>query len=271
MSYEYIYEAVHEASPVPKLAAALEDDVEAAGIVTPQDPDALVGSRLFNVASAAMDALRVDPEAPVVGKPLEIPKPEDWLARFTIRLIDDSVKRPYTSKPDLRSDTMPKLATSPTEEADFLRAVSLETVTQEIETIGKIFIDKEGIPILFKKHVGQPTTLNFKPIQINKVTYPAGTLLAMQESPGHNLAKNDRFNVARFDPNDIAGAAALRFSALSFRPEDRPRALLLGNQPDTARLTDSIMAHTIISHLVERMPDRKLLRLTYQGLRLPGI
>lgn len=34
MSYEYLYEAVIEASPAPKVVAALEDNVEAAGIVT---------------------------------------------------------------------------------------------------------------------------------------------------------------------------------------------------------------------------------------------
>ena len=70
-----ILEAIEKSEPRPEIVAALNDDLITAGIVTPEDPNAFVGSRLYNVSSAALNIRRAEPNAG--GAPAEAAR--GWL------------------------------------------------------------------------------------------------------------------------------------------------------------------------------------------------
>jgi hypothetical protein len=264
MSYEYLYEAIHQAGPGPNVAAALEDNVEAAGIVTHSCEDALVGSRLFNVATAALGALRTDPEAPVIENPLDILEPDDWLARFTFRILNDSIKRPnYAKLPQFSSAGMPGLGTCPFAEEAFGEVVSSAADSPADEAQGKVFIDSQGRPILLTKYSGEPSTLTFKAVQINKIRLPAGTLLNLEESGGRPSIKHGNLLVEQFDPKQVAGVAALRFTAFAFLPADRPRIMkpVIGDEP--VPTDNSAFDTTTLSDVISALPDQKTYRTVF--------
>lgn len=267
MSYDVLLASIRDASPVTKVEAALNDDPFRAGIITDECHDAFVGSRLFNVATAAMDALRVEPARPVIERPIDIQEPEDWLGRFTLRILNDSVKRPqHRQNARYESPYAAKLGTCPLVEKKFEEAADSIEDEGMLDEPSLLFIDKGGRPVMFKKQHGEPSTLAFKPFQLNGVRYPAGTLLNLEEIADLPTESYKNLEVARIRSDHIRALAALRFSAFTFRPEARQHALepIAGYEiPIDAMSTFATMA---LSDIINKFPSQAALRDIYVEL-----
>jgi hypothetical protein len=273
MNYGYVFESIEAAAPNSKVSAALNDDIEGAGLVSQTDHGVFVGSRLFNVASAAMVSLREEPSSPVIETPITIPEGEDWLSRFTLRLLNDSLRRSYFAKIPYRieSPAVEALDAGPHVEKEFVEAISTLYTDPDAghaeEAASLLLIDRGGRPIAFKQHVGEPTTITFKPVQINAVRYPAGTLLNLKESEDMEVENLGDFDVARMDKDTIESAAALRFSAFAFRPDNRQRAV----EPiaDYEIPDDLLQVFTLntLGELINSFPDQSRLAEVYADIR----
>jgi hypothetical protein len=274
MGYGYVFESIHSATPNSKVAAALNDDSVGAGIISERGPSVFVGSRLFNVASAAMDSLRENPSRPVIESPILIPEPEDWLGRFTIRLLNDSLRRSYFAKIPyhLESPYIEKLDAGPRTEKEFIEAVSVLDVDAEgsqdhaEETAGLLLIDKGGRPVAFKKHTGEPITITFKPVQINAVRYPAGTFLNLNESEDITVENLGNLDVARIQKDTIEAVAPLRFSAFAFKPESRQTAIdpIPGYEIPLDLMP--IFALKTLADIINSFPDQATLAMVYADI-----
>lgn len=275
MSYGYVFEGIAAATPNAKVAAALNDDPEGAGLVSETGPSVFIGSRLYNVASAAMRSLREEPTNPVIESLVTIPEPEDWLGRFTVRLLNDSLQRSHYAKiphhlEDLSAEAL-DTDSGPDTEKEFVEAVSsLDTDSEAShaeETAGLLLIDKGGRPIAFKKHRGGPITVTFKPMQINNVRYPAGTLLNLNESEDMAVENLGDLDVARFDRDAIESVAPLRFSAFAFKPENRQHVIepIAGYEIPEDLLP--VFALSTLADLINSFPGQTPLADVYADLR----
>jgi hypothetical protein len=268
MSSDLLLESIHDASPVTKVEAALNDDPLRAGIITEECPDAFVGSRLFNVATAAMDALRVEPVRPVIERPINIQEPEDWLGRFTLRILNDSIKRPqYRQNAQYESPYATKLGTCALVEEKFAEAADSIKDEGMADEPSLLFIDKGGRPVMFKKQSGEPSTLAFKPFQINGVRYPAGTLLNLEETADLPTESYQNLEIALVHKDHIQAIAPLRFSSFTFKPEARQHAL----EPITGYAIPidamSTFTTTALSDIINKLPGQATLRDIYAELR----
>ena len=272
MNYGYVFESIEAATPNSKVAAALNDDVEGAGLVSQTGPGVFVGSRLFNVASAAMVSLREEPANPVIETPITIPEDEDWLSRFTLRLLNDSLRRSFHAKIPYRieSPAVEALDAGPHVEKEFVEAViALDTnpdAGHDEEAAGLLLIDKGGRPIAFKQHAGDPT-ITFKPVQINAVRYPAGTLLNLKESEDTAVENLGDFDVARMDNATIESAAPLRYSVFAFRPENRQHAVepIAGYKIPEHLLP--VFTLSTLAELINSFPNQSRLAEVYADIR----
>jgi hypothetical protein len=267
MPYDVLLESIHDASPVTKVEAALNDDPFRAGIITKECPDAFVGSRLFNVATAAMDALRVEPVRPVIERPIDIPEPEDWLGRFTLRILNDSIKRPQYRNARYESPYATKLGICALVEEKFAEAVDSIKDEGMSDEPSLLFIDNGGRPVMFKKQNGETSTLAFKPFQINGVRYPAGTLLNLEETADLPTESYQNLEVARIHTDHIQAIAPLRFSSFTFRPESRQHAIepITGYEIPTDAMPT--FTTTALSDIINKLPDQSTLRDIYAELR----
>ncbi len=262
--------AIQGAGPVPKIAAALEDDPIAAGIVVDDYEDSLVGSRLFNVATAAMDALRVEPTEPVIARPLQLSQPEDRLERFTMRILNNSLERSGSlCRLQFTSPVVDKLGTCSYAEERFLEAVeSAYGGAHDPEATPLLLVDSSGQPIMLKKPNNELTTLTFKPIEINHVRYPGGTLLNMLEQADMPVVEYGNLDIGRADPALVRAIAALRFSFLAFEPA--ARQCITEPIPGYELSNDDMQSFTqsTLSNLRNMFPDQQTLRQIYAD---PGL
>jgi hypothetical protein len=269
MSHDRFIEQIHNSRPVDQVAAAINDDPYGAGIITEHCPDALVASRLFNVATAAMDMLRREPQAPLIEIPIDLPDPEDWLERFTFRILNDSINRPsYNKSPQLTSGYVEKLGICTLNEEKFLEAALDINRDPEIdEEPGTLLIDNLGRPVFYKKQNGQPTTIAFKALQINKVRYPAGTILNLVETNDMDTVVQNKLRISYLDASHIEAVAPLRFSQFSFKPEVRTEAMtpIEGYEIDVDGEMD--ITSKTASDITKFFPDAKTLRRIYSELK----
>ena len=264
MSYEVIYDKIHEAAPVPKVMAALNDDPIAAGIMTDQCPDALIASRLFNVATAGMDNLRIEPLSPLIEKPIAVDEPEQWLGRFTIRLLDDSLLRPKHRGYQYESSYVEKLGTCPNVEERFAEAVGYFGYDTEEPSL--LFVDSAGNSVMLKKQSGESSTLCLKTISINNVKIPAGTIINLIEEKDAPRIQNSNFDIMRSEQSSIKSIAPLRFSAFSFRPEDRHEVMSAISGFELASEDDDVLEHLTLTDIINNLPNQHTLRQEYKKL-----
>jgi hypothetical protein len=261
---EELYESIRASDPVIEVERALEDDLEGAGIFSKSNLDCLVGSRLLNVSSAAIDRLRRFPDTPLVERELSIEEPEDWLCKYTIRLFNDSINRPNFARfPQFRSERVKKLGRCSLAEDMFLEA----TMSDE-EKPSTLYVDPKGHVVFFKKSDGQPSTLGIKPVQVNGIRYPAGVLFNLEEEKGVPSEVIDGFRIVTSSPGNIRGIAALRFTFFAFRPEDRVRnftPVRAGEDGEYDQCTYIDQMH-YIGDLADGAPDKRTLIDAHRSL-----
>jgi hypothetical protein len=269
MSHERLLNSLQSASPVDKVNAALHDDPYGAGIITEQCPDALVASRLFNVATAAMDALRSEPESPLVEEYIDLPDPDDWLERFTLRLINDSVTRPHHPRlTQFRSGYMEKVGICALTEEKFVEVIeSIDEQPEADEEPSTLFIDNAGRPVMFKKEYGQCSTITFRALQINRVRIPAGTIVNLEEAGSSVVAEQKNLRIAAVDPSKVTAIAPLRFSEFSFRADMRQEIMTPIEGFERQDGGALFFAEKTMSSLSNFFPDQKSLLRTYVELQ----
>lgn len=268
MPSKQYFEAISQAQPHPQVEAALNDDPIGAQIVTDQCPDAFVASRLFNVATAAMDILRKEPETPVIESPVKVEDgAADRLGRFTMRILNDSLLRrqPHKNAWTLTSLKMKKVGTCGLTEERFAEAAGYFGEIM-LGNPSHIYTSRFGEPILFAKEIGQGSAISFKQLSLNRVRYPAGTIFVIEPDPEAPSVRVDKYEATLFKPSHIRGLAPLRYATMAFPPKERPE-ILLPIEGYTNSLDDEDVArYMTLAQLLGELPARPVLHEAIRNL-----
>ena len=247
-----------------RLKAALEDDPYAAGIVTPRSKDALVASRLFNLATAAMGVLRKSPGKKLLSKPIELDdkQRENILLRHTTNVLNIGHVSLSASQ-SLNSPPAPNSGTCAQSELLFWNVLT-QTELEPEQTPPRLLVNHEGKVVLADKESGQPTALSFKSLLVNRTRVPAGTVFSFQPNLDAPSVDVGNFTVMRAEDESINHIAPLRFSAYAFPQEIREEVFTPVAHfgiPGQSALTIGAPSY---AELNNKLPDASLLKQAYR-------
>jgi len=256
MEYDNVCELIAAAKPTEQVEQALNGNLEKAGIITPQCPDALVASKLFNVATAAMDVLRKDPSNPLTEEKIKHLDYEDWLAKFTLNLFDYARDRNLNKgRINFASSAAKKIGSCLLVEDSFSTIGQPEYDDEGNEIKRKLYALRNGDPILYKR--GDNHALSLKSSAINNVRYPAGTLFNVVDNEGFN--KNDTIDDLEVAPilyNSIKSIVPIRFTLLAFKPEDRSAILEREDEYEANLIDDEMLLNFQLFEITNSLPSR---------------
>lgn len=266
MSYEKYEELVLRRAQDVRLKAAIGDDPYSAGIITPRSKDALVASRIFNVATAAFGILRKSPRKQLLTAPIKLSKTEheDILLRHTTNVLNIGhvslrAAQSFTSKP------APNAGICPQSELMFWNALTQQELEPE-QTPPRLLVDHEGKVVLADKEYGQPTALSFKSTLVNGTRTPAGTVFSFQPNLDAPSVEVGNFTVMRAQDASIDHIAPLRFSAYAFSsPEIREDVFTPVAHFGTVGQSALTIGAPSYTDLHNRLPEAKLLKEAYNN------
>ncbi len=263
MSYGNYELQVMERTDYPQLKSALNDDPYGAGIIVPHNEDALVGSRLFNLATSALGILRKTPEAKLLKEPIKLDEDQkkDVLLRHTNNILNIghvALKAAYA----FRSPPAPNAGICANSELNFWDA--LTCVDDDPDLIpSTLLVNNEGKVVLAYKEIGQPTALSFKSLLVNGVRVPAGTIFSFQANPSALCSKSDNFSIMRAEQDSINYIAPIRFSAYAFDEKTRKQAFTPIDNFDIPGQSALTSGRPTYADLHNRLPDAKVLKQAY--------
>lgn len=268
MSSEILLFHLQHSSPHEVIIAAAEDRLEDAQIITENDPDALIGSQLFNVITAAMNQLRKEPNTELVERPVKVPDAADSITRYAGKIINNSLSRVPEKRKTLKFTSGPvrRLGTCALAEEKFVLACK-ERPQSTDEEPSRIYLNDSGDLAFLEKEEGEPSLMSFKSCAINGVQYAAGTLFSAQRNPDTKYVIVDGLNVALANPDNIQAIGPLRFSAFSFHPSERSEIFSVDSRYATTPIAPDIIQRATMSQLMLDLPDRKSLFEAFQKLR----
>ncbi|GAC1502842.1 MAG: hypothetical protein NVS1B10_07730 [Candidatus Saccharimonadales bacterium] len=265
MSTEKLTESILRAEPTDRIMAALNDDPISAGIIDDLKPNAVIGSRIFNVASAAMIDLKEKPMTKLLGKEITTVSPEDWLGRFTLRILNDSLKRPGSKKLSYVS----KLADTevPQSEAESSIGSAFTDIKSQSSEPLTVMIDSSGAPIFAQTNNENIYAINFKAVYINNIRYAGGTLLDLKINSDCRSVNQNNIIFRLASKTNLESITPQRFSAYTFKPEDRTKVFT----PIPGFSSSELAAHDndelpTISYFLSCLPEVKELRKVNQIL-----
>jgi hypothetical protein len=279
MKYNNLIQSIHDAGPAPQIEAALNDDHVGAGIVSDEFPNALIGSPLFNVATAAKDLLRTAPGEPVIERPIETTDTEDSLARYTGRILNESLSHPShrVEIPHFTSPVADKVTTDAKTEQHIVDAFEdigrsdepeFDDFEDNVGDASLLLVHQDGRPGILKIFTPEPVAITLMPIVINHVLYPSAELVALEEAEDLAIEEEivDNLDVARLDEDAIETLAPLRYSVLVFKPKDRRPAIRPKREakipPELVRVID----RKTMPGLLSLLPDQQILASIYADL-----
>lgn len=264
MSHERILDRISAAEPHENIVAALEDRLEDAGVITGQDPDALVGSRLFNVATAALNTLRKDPEIKLIQHNLEVPEDSDSLSRFTGRILRQSVKPIFPYEEDIwyKAESLKRVGICNQLEEKFLYSTLLHDYQTDPEQVpNKLFITTLGHLALLEKEEGQPSALLMKPTIIGGIRYPTATAVVIETNPEAKSKLVNGVEVFLINNRTIQAAAPLRFTAFTFSLDERPSVFRpIQGYENNPNIDPKILQQATLAHIKQALPDKDTLK-----------
>jgi hypothetical protein len=129
-----------------------------------------------------------------------------------------------------------------------------------------LFIDEGGRPVMFKEQIDEPITITFKPIQINGVRYPAASFLNLEEIEDMPVENLGNLDVARLDKATVNTVAPLRFSAFTFKPENRQHVIQPIKGYEIPPELIPVFTLTSLADIINAFPDQSTLVRVYADI-----
>lgn len=194
------------------------------------------GSNVFNAYTRACYLLRKDPQTELASRPIELEEPTSTIGRYLINIINDSQARDHKTDFNFISRRSPDPTESCEEaEENFYIALGHKddgdacVFPEDRNSKNKLFVDNNGIAVLFKKAVIERNTLALEDISLNGIYYPKGTVFTIQESRHTpSFPYQDKLDIHSLE--DITNLGPLRMSKFAL-PE--------GEQLPTMTLKDA--------------------------------
>jgi hypothetical protein len=215
-----ILDLISAAGPKPEIFAAMDGNYTTAGIISETYADNLLGSKLFNVATAAMGVLRREPLTPLIEKTIEVPDSIASIGSYTLEILNRSLIAQSERKTlNIKNKTpLPEQDLSASHETWLMEAIN-EQDDKKRET-SLLLIDEAGCPILFQ---APETAVNLKTVRINLVPFPPGSIIDLNTKTAISevIDRQTNTRIAMAKRSNIVSAAALRFSMFTFSPQER--------------------------------------------------
>lgn len=279
MSYqtgtEEILASIGSAGPASQIEAALNDDLEGAGITGEDQPPMLIGSTLFNVSTAAADLLRSNPDQPVIERPIAVPNTAGQLASLTLRMINSSLTpRSISAIPNFTSGAVDRVNADAGAEQSVIDAVKAlgEEDSEDDSDFNEgifdsiLFVTKEGKPAILKIYDEEPIGITFMPIIINGVIYPSQQFVVVEESEDLSPTTVGDFNVARMDRYAIDTIGPLRLAVTALAKENRRQAIRSTQDRSIPKELVRVIDRVNPQNLVAYLPDQQKLAQAYSEL-----
>lgn len=184
------------------------------------------GSSILNAYTEACRLLRGEPSARLLKAEIALPEEPSAASKFLVSLLNESVTRdsPIESDFSYTGKTKGKSVCRESED-NFIIALGNGTerkfVTKNHKT-NRVFAGKNGSPIFFQEGYNVGTSLSLKPVALNGIGYPAGTLFSLNtvsSAAGNTI--EDGLDAHALE--DISGLAPMRLSVFAFpRAEQEP-------------------------------------------------
>ena len=184
------------------------------------------GSSVLNAYTEACRLLRGEPSARLLEAKIALPEEPSTASKFLVSLLNGSVTRDSPVEPGFTSAGKSNGKSVCRESEDnFIIALGMGTerkfATKNHKT-NRVFAGKDGNPIFFQKGYNIGTSLSLKPVALNGIGYPAGTLFSLNtfRSAAGNTVED---GLDAHTLEDISSLAPMRLSAFAFpRAEQEP-------------------------------------------------
>jgi hypothetical protein len=192
-------------------------------------------SKLFQAFSDTCVILHEDPDIQLVDRPVEIPPQINWLGGQFLQLLNGSLLRDSDAAYQMAADGIRDISDAKGKydvckyaEYSFTHYLKYTAYPEQKMASADFYVDPDNNPVMVTKHVGSEwhgqTTLSFRDISINRLTYPAGTIFMVERAGGdttdQSLYSDGFCNVLGLDV--IAAIRPLRLSLFPVPELQRP-------------------------------------------------
>ena len=178
-------------------------------------------SGILLAISQACERLNARPDLPLIDcSPEGIKPPDSWRNDTPATVLTHLLNCSAAANREPGIESLPAAFIGTCAQADDSFANTyMEMAEGNLEHPPQIFVDHTNVPVLLQKnpHFGKPTQLGLRPVTINGVEYPEGTIFIARppqpQSPDPDL---------RIRPiGEIGSIGAARLSVFALRPEER--------------------------------------------------
>lgn len=185
-------------------------------------------SELFNAYSEACAHLNFMPGEKLTDKPMDVPLETEWLGGALLRLVNGSIgiNTPASYSFESRGSSQKRVC----QEAEGKYVESLGNRNQMGFTSGQrkniVYLDDKLKPVFFRKGRGVGSSLSLRPVSINCVSHPEGTIMdvRIKKDSGLPLLETPYTDIRYI--NDIGAVYPLRLSMMAVPRAERVDARL---------------------------------------------
>lgn len=190
------------------------------------EPLIIYASGILNAYNEACRLIRQDPARELVNAEVSLPDEPSAAGKFLVSLLNESLTRDSTVTPSFNLGSARARAACEDAEDNFLMSLGLSRPGKFLTKNGRtnrLFAGKDGTPIFFQKGYEIGSSLSLKPVSLNGIGYPAGTIFSLtpkRNLDGHYLDKGLDVHAL----SDISALAPMRLSAYSLPKDEQESA-----------------------------------------------